>query len=224
DIASPTVPEISKVYFYDVPNAKQSVLRFGYPALAVTDDDYYPAQIMNYRLGGGGFASQLTQQLRESKGYTYGIGSGFSGSTIKGPFTIRSGVRSNVTFESAELVKKILNDYAANYNENDLEVSKSFLIKSNARAFETFRSKLNMLRNISNYGFDDDYPKQREDIVKNMTIDEIKTLAERYLNTDKMIWLVVGDAATQLNKLEDLGFGKPILLNEETEDTSDIIN
>ncbi|NND52267.1 MAG: insulinase family protein, partial [Flavobacteriaceae bacterium] len=42
DIASPTVPEISKVYFYDVPNAKQSVLRFGYPALAVTDDDYYP--------------------------------------------------------------------------------------------------------------------------------------------------------------------------------------
>ena len=55
----------SKIYFYDVPGAKQSVIRIGYPALAATDADYYPAMMMNYRLGGGGFASQLTQQLRE---------------------------------------------------------------------------------------------------------------------------------------------------------------
>ena len=54
--------------------------RFGYPALAATDEDYYHATVMNYILGGGGFASQLTQQLREGKGYTYGINSGFSGS------------------------------------------------------------------------------------------------------------------------------------------------
>jgi len=60
----------AKVYFYDVPDAKQSVLRFGYPALSVTDADYYPATVMNYILGGGGFASRLTQQLREGKGYT----------------------------------------------------------------------------------------------------------------------------------------------------------
>jgi len=46
--------------------------------------------------------------LREGKGYTYGIGSGFSGSTIKGPFQISSGVRSYVTYESASLVKEIL--------------------------------------------------------------------------------------------------------------------
>ena len=209
------VPEQSQVYFYDVPGAKQSVLRFGYPALAATDADYYPATIMNYRLGGGSFASQLTQQLREGKGYTYGIRSGFSGSTLKGPFTISSGVRSNVTFESATLVKDILNNYGKNYNENDLEVTKGFMIKSNARAFETLRSKLNMLNNISNYGFDDDYAKQREAIVKAMTVDDIKELANKYLDTNKMIWFVAGDAETQLDKLEGLGFGKPILLNEK---------
>ncbi len=66
-------PTKSKIYFYDVPDAKQSVIRFGYPALAQTDKDFYPATMMNYILGGGGFASQLTQQLREGKGYTYGI-------------------------------------------------------------------------------------------------------------------------------------------------------
>jgi len=214
NIADPSAPDASKVYFYDVPGAKQSVLSFGYPALAATDTDYYPASLLNYRLGGGGFASQLTQQLREGKGYTYGIRSGFSGSTIKGAFEISSGVRSNVTYESSSLVKEILENYGKNYNENDLEVTKGYMIKSNARAFETLRSKLNMLTNISNYGYADDYTKQREAIVKAMTVDDIKALAEKYLNPEKMIYLVVGDAATQMHKLEGLGFGKPELLNE----------
>jgi zinc protease len=220
EVPDPVAPEASKVYFYDVPGAKQSQIRFGYPALAATDADYYPASLLNYRLGGGGFASQLTQQLREGKGYTYGIRSGFSGSTIKGPFRISSGVRSNVTYESASLVKDILENYGNNYNEKDLEITKGYMVKSNARAFETLRSKLNMLTNISNYGYADDYAKQRETIVKAMTFEEMKALAKKYLNPNKMIYLVVGDAATQLDKLEDLGFGKPELLNEiEVEET-----
>ena len=203
----------SKIYFYDVPGAKQSVIRIGYPALAATDPDFYPVQIMNYRLGGGSFASQLTQQLREGKGYTYGIGSSFNGSVNKGPFTVSSGVRSNVTFESVNLIKEILSQYGKNFNQNDLEVTKGYLIKSNARAFETLSSKLEMLYDISNYNYADDYAKQQENIVKNSTIDAIKKLSEKYLNADKMIYLVVGDAETQLKKLEKIGFGEPILLN-----------
>ncbi|MFV8393470.1 M16 family metallopeptidase [Flavobacterium sp. LB2P6] len=217
-----TVPKItttntvasSKIYFYNVPGAKQSVIRIGYPALAATDADFYPVQIMNYRLGGGSFASQLTQELREGKGYTYGINSSFNGSVNKGPFTISSGVRSNVTFESISLIKEILSKYGKNFNENDLEVTKGYLIKSNARAFETLSAKLEMLYDISNYKYADDYAKQQENIVKKITIDAIKKLSEKYLNADKMIYLVVGDAETQLKKLEQIGFGAPILLNK----------
>ncbi|MFH6970839.1 M16 family metallopeptidase [Flavobacterium petrolei] len=217
-----TIPKIaatntvvsSKIYFYDVPGAKQSVIRIGYPALAATDEDFYPVQIMNYRLGGGSFASQLTQELREGKGYTYGINSSFDGSVNKGPFTVASGVRSNVTFESVSLIKEILSQYGKNFNENDLEVTKGYLIKSNARAFETLSAKLEMLYDISNYNYADDYAKQQENIVKNSTIDAIKKLSEKYLNADKMIYLVVGDAETQLKKLEQIGFGEPILLNK----------
>ncbi|SFF06982.1 M16 family metallopeptidase [Flavobacterium xueshanense] len=217
-----TIPKItatntvtaSKIYFYDVPGAKQSVIRIGYPALAATDSDFYPVQIMNYRLGGGSFASQLTQQLREGKGFTYGINSSFNGSVNKGPFTVSSGVRSNVTFESISLIKEIIEQYGKNFNENDLEVTKGYLIKSNARAFETLSSKLEMLYNISNYNYADDYAKQQENIVKNSTVDVIKKLSEKYLNADKMIYLVVGDAETQLIKLEQIGFGAPILLNK----------
>jgi zinc protease len=210
----PAAPSKPVVYFYDVPDAKQSVIRFGYPALAATDPDYYPATVMNYILGGGGFASRLTQQLREGKGYTYGINSFFAGTKSPGPFTIASSVRTNVTLESAQLVKNILEQFGSQYSEEDLQTTKSFMIKSNARAFETAGAKLNMLEQISKYGWDVDYVKDREQIVKGMTVDQIRALAKKYLDTNRMIWLVVGDAKTQLPRLKELGFGDPVLLSK----------
>jgi zinc protease len=205
------------VYFYDVPKAKQSVINFGAPALAVTDKDYYPATVMNYILGGGGFASQLTQELREGKGYTYGIGSRFSGTKAAGAFTISSRVRTNVTLESAQLVKKIITDYPTNFSDKDLATTKGFLIKSNARRFETMGAKLNMLQSMSAYGFSSDYIKDREKIVNEMTIERIQELSKKYINPNKMIWLFVGDAESQLDRLNELGFGKPVLLNKTKE-------
>ena len=208
------VPTKPAVYFYDIPNAKQSVLQFGAPALAATDADFYEATVMNYILGGGGFASRLTQELREGKGYTYGIRSGFSGTKAKGTFTISSGVRSNVTLESAQAVQKILEEYPTTFSDKDLETTKSFLTKSNARAFETAGAKLRMLSNISNYGLKADYVKGREQVVKNITKERISELATTYINPNKMIWLVVGDAETQLERMNELGYGTPILLNK----------
>jgi len=211
---TPETPTAPTVYFYDIPNAKQSVLRFGAPALAATDKDFYAATVMNYILGGGSFASRLTQELREEKGYTYGVRSGFSGTKAKGAFTISSGVRSNVTLEAAQLVKKILEEYPNTFSDKDLETTKSFLIKSNARAFETAGAKLRMLSNISAYGWKADYVKDQENTTNNMTKNRIKELANKYVNPNKMIWLVVGDAETQLERMTALGYGEPILLNK----------
>ena len=208
-------PETSKVYFYDVPGAKQSVLRFGYLAMAETDEDFYPATVMNYKLGGGGFASRLTQSLREGKGYTYGIRSAFSGSDIPGPFIIGSGVRTNVTFESAALVKDILTLYPDTFSEEDLVNTKSFFLKSAARQFETANAKLSLLQKMSRYGWQADIVQTRQNIVQDITIEDIQQLATTYANPDKMIWLVVGDAKTQLPRLAELGFGEPILLNAD---------
>ena len=211
--ASPAAgPTPAKVYFVDVPDAKQSVLQVGYRALAVTDPDYYPATVTNYILGGGGFASRLTQQLREGKGYTYGINSNFSGSKSAGPFVIASGVRSNVTLESTQLVKQILQDYGTTYSAADLETTKNFLVKSNARAFETSAAKLAMLDNVSKYGWRADYVKEREQIVKAMTLPQIQALSQKYLDPSNMVWLVVGDAKTQLPRMKELGFDEPVLI------------
>ena len=209
-----TAQAAAKVYFVDVPDAKQSVLQVGYRALGATDPDFYPAAVANYILGGGSFASRLTQQLREGKGYTYGITSNFSGSKSAGPFTIASGVRTNVTLESTQLVKQILQDYGRTYTEADLETTKNFLIKSNARAFETSAAKLGMLDNISKYGWQANYIKDREQIVKAMTLPQIQSLSTRYLDPSKMVWLVVGDAKTQLPRMKELGYGEPVLISK----------
>lgn len=209
----PTPPEEAQVYFYDVPGAKQSVLRIGRPGPTVGDNDYYPAQVMNYILGGGGFASRLTQELREGKGYTYGIRSNFSGSEDVGQFSIGSGVRSNVTLESTQAIRDILEAYPTTFTEKDLETTRSFLIKSSARAFETANAKLGMLQNMSDYGWSSNYVNERADIVRNMSQQRIGQLAEQYANPNEMIWLVVGDAATQFDRMRELGFGEPVKLN-----------
>lgn len=209
----PDPPTESKVYFYNVPNAKQSVLRIGRPGPSFVDQDFYSVQVMNYILGGGGFASRLTQELREAKGYTYGIRSNFSGTEEVGEFSIFSGVRSNVTLESMEAVRKILEEYPETFSEQDLETTRSFLLKSNARAFETAGAKLRMLREMSQYGLSPNYLNERADIVREMGQQRISQLARQYANPNEMIWLVVGDAATQLERTQQLGFGDPVLLN-----------
>ena len=107
------------------------------------------------------------------------------------------------------------------FTEDDLDVSKSFLLKSQARAFETIGAKLNMLDDIANLGISPDYVKERQSIVENMTVAEIKKLSAQYLNPDKMIYLVVGDKKTQMDKLEQLGYGTPILLNEKKQTVKD---
>ncbi|WDI32369.1 pitrilysin family protein [Hyphococcus flavus] len=211
----PNEPDASVVYFYDMPGATQSVFTFGYPALKRTDDDYYPALVMNYRLGGGGFASRLTQELRESKGYTYGIGSGFSGSERYGAFSISSNIRSNVTFEAAALVKDILENYGATFTEEDLDVTKSFLLKSKARAFETLGAKLGVLQNIADYDLPYDYVRRQDEIVEAMTVERIQELADSYITPDAMNYIIVGDAATQAESLTELGFGAPVMLETD---------
>jgi zinc protease len=221
DVPFPEAPEWDSrragVYFLDIPNSPQSRLTIGRLAVAESDPDFYPATVMNFRLGGGGFASELMQVLREGKGYTYGVSSRFAGTEFPGPFSIGSGVRSNITFEALDLIKGILEHHGPDFDEEDLAGTKSYLIKANASAFETLGAKLGVLADMSSYGFPADYVLQREAIVQNMTIERVQELASQYLDPTDMVWLVVGDARTQRARLRALGLGNPIMVDRDGE-------
>ena len=209
DAAARTRPEL---FFVDVPGATQSVIRIGAMRLAETDPDFFPATVMNLRLGGA-FVSRLNQVLREEKGYTYGIASRFSGTDRPGPFTVGTSVRANVTAESVALIRDILAGYATSFTEADLEATENYLVRSNARAFETLASKISVLERISTLGLEYDYVVEREQVVRNMTLEDVKELARTYADPEGMVFLVVGDARTQLPGVSDLGLGTPTLID-----------
>ncbi|WP_262975372.1 M16 family metallopeptidase [Pseudoalteromonas piscicida] len=77
NLPEPNTINSAAVYFYDIPQAKQSTLLIAHPSLKANHTDYFNATAMNYILGGGGFSSRLVQQVRANKGYTYGIQSEF---------------------------------------------------------------------------------------------------------------------------------------------------
>ncbi|MFC3094053.1 insulinase family protein [Alteromonas sediminis] len=213
ELPAPIEIKTSQLYFYDVPGAKQSVLEIGHVSMNATSDDFFVANVANYSLGGGGFASQLMQQLRETKGYTYGIRSRFYGGKHWGRYTISTSVRSNVTFESLQEIKHIVENYAANYTDRELATTQSYYVKSYAREFETMDAKIDMLQSISQLSYRSDYANQHIQQVQALTVDSVKQLATQFIKPQNMIYVVVGDAETQLEKLSRLGLGEPIKLN-----------
>ncbi len=207
----PPDPVKSQIYFVDIPGSRQSVINIGYLALSRDNPDYIRTDFINYKLGGA-FASILNQILREEKGYTYGASSYFQEMKVKAPFIVSTSVRSDATFESVKIIKDEMERYRNGITENDLKFVKDCMIRSNALRFETNGALLEMISTMSKYGLPDDYIKKDEDIIKNITLEEHKAVTDKYIVPDRMYYVIVGDAATQMKPLEKIGFGKPILI------------
>jgi len=202
------------VYFIDVPGAKQSEFRVGHISLAATDPEYNKLSVINHKLGGD-FNGILNQILREQKGFTYGARSSFSGSTYKGTFTASAPVQTSSTFETAQIIKDEIDKYRKSISPEYLDMVKSTLLKGSALKFETLASLGSMLGPIVSYGYAFDYIKKQQDFVRKLTPEEHTKLVQKYIQADKMIYLIVGDKATQFDKLKELGLGDPILIDKD---------
>lgn len=209
-----TADEGSRIYFVDYPDAKQSVINIGTISMNGDDNAYAAANMANYRLGSGS-GSILFSRLRLEKGYTYGAYSNFDRRMNGTPFTAASSVRSNVTRESVDLFKNILDHYGANFSEEDMEVTKNSILRSNTQSFETLGGLVGILQSISTYDLPTDYIRQNEEVLKSMDVAEVQRLIKEYMDPDKLIYVVVGDGKTQLNRLDGTGLGKPILVNKD---------
>lgn len=203
----------ASLYFVDIPEAKQSVINIGYISMPRTDDNYFAAEVMNYKLGGS-FSGNVNLILREEKGYTYGARTGFSGGKVPGKFTASSSVRTNTTGESVQIFMDEITKYKEGISAEDLDFTKNALIKSNARRFETQGSLLGMLQDINTYNLPSNYIENEESIIQNMTLEQHKELANKVLDVSKMAYVVVGDAATQYAQFKEMGFDEVKLLDK----------
>jgi zinc protease len=214
EIPVPAAPAVSKIYFVDVPGAKQSVISIGAPSIARTNPDFFPAMVANYKLGAreASISGLWMQIIREEKGFTYGAYSSFAGFKDYGYFTASSRVRTNATLESVEIFKNEMEKYRKAMPQEYIDFTKSGMMKSNARRFETLGSLLGYLNTISSYGLAPDYVKQEENYLKQLTPEKQLEVANKYIDPSRMYYVVVGDAKTQLEPLEAVGFGKPELI------------
>ncbi|MBO4476234.1 MAG: insulinase family protein, partial [Bacteroidales bacterium] len=159
---------------------------------------------------GAGSAGRLFEVLRLQRGYTYGASSAFTSNLETGYFHAASSVQGSSTKESVALFKEIIDHFADDYDQKKLDGVKDSMLRSNASAFETSASLVNMLSRIRNYNLPDDYVAKEEDVVNSMTLNDIKAKAAEYLDIDDMVIVVVGDAATQLKNVPDAKLIKAI--------------
>ena len=207
--SSPSNPEKSKIYFIDVPGSRQSVIYVGNLALSRDNPDFMKTEFINYRLGGA-FTSIFNQILREEKGFTYGASSYFVEMKTPAPYIISTMVRSDATFETVKILKEEMEKYRKGTTTDEIQFIKNCMLRSDALNYETNSALLGMLSTMTKYNLADDYIKKEQDVIKGMTVEEHKKIAEKYINPDKMIYLIVGDAATQMKQLKSIGFGDPI--------------
>ncbi len=219
-LASKGVPEIGpvpspqprKIYLVDKPDAPQSEIRIGCPALPRNSPDYFPAIVVN-RVLGGQFSSRINLNLRERHGYTYGAWTSFRFAKREGPFVALGAFVSDKTDRAiAELLGEIGRVYESGITEEELEFSKRGISGSFALNFETPLQIASALQSIVLYGLPDDYYQHYVRNIQSVTLEDIRTVARRYLDTSKMAIVVVGDVARIKAPIERLGIGDVTIL------------
>lgn len=194
--------EQSRVYFIDIPNAKQSVIYMGKLLPNNQHKDIYPIEYANTALGGG-ISGRLAQTLRIQKGYTYGAYSYMNEGPYASAFIASSQVRSNVTKESLDEFKRLVGDYKDTFTSEDLAVMQNMVIKGNSRAFETLGNKLGMVQEMSEKGLSPNFVVDNQNYVLNADLAEVHRVIEYYMQEPDMFYLVAGDGTTQLSRVNE---------------------
>jgi zinc protease len=201
-----------KVFFIDVPGSKQSVINIGKLTLATTDKDANKLSFTNEKLGGG-ISGDLAQTLRIEKGYTYGAFSGvFNGKALQ-PFIALTSVRANATKDSLDIMRDMIGNYADNFSQQGVETTQQKLVKENTRAFESLQAKLNTLRTVSKYAKSIKYVEEEQQELIDMTLSDFKRVAKQYLKEEEMLYIIVGDKATQFEAVKEFANGELIELD-----------
>ncbi|TDQ06421.1 M16 family metallopeptidase [Pedobacter metabolipauper] len=178
--------------FIDKPESIQSAIRIGGLSINRTHPDFAGFQVLNCILGGY-FGSRLMANIREEKGYTYGIGSGVVSLKNAGYFFISTEVGSDVCNSAlAEIDKEISLLKTDLVPEQELDLVRSYMLGSMLGSLENAFSHADKFKNVYFSGLDYTYYENYIHIVKTVSPEALKDLANKYLNTDNFAKVVVG--------------------------------
>lgn len=202
-IPEPLPVSESKFFIYNKSFASSSVIQMGYASLKFdATGDYYKNRIANF-IFGGNFNSRLNLNLREDKGYTYGIRSSFYGDKYSGTFEIGTSVKRNATALSLyEIMKEFKKYETEGLTDAELAFTKNSLLNQEALRFEAPFQKAGFLGNIVRYDLDKNYTRQQNEILRNISRDEVNQQVKKHFDSNKITTVVVGDKFMIDNQLE----------------------
>jgi zinc protease len=193
DITQPALEQAAEhFYFIEKPDALQSAIRMGMPVINRTHPDFPALQVLNTVLGGY-FGSRLMANIREDKGYTYGIGSGMSSLKQSGAIFIGTEVGADVCKAAITEIEKELNLLKSDLiPAEELSLVRNFMLGALLGSLENVFSHADKFKNLYFAGLDYDYYDRYVDAVKTVPAARLKELANQYLNFDSFYKVVVG--------------------------------
>jgi predicted Zn-dependent peptidase len=200
-------PASTRVHLVDKPGAAQSVIILGWPGVERTSNDYAALTVMNTILGGS-FSSRLNTNLRETKGYSYGAGSGFSWRVIPGPFSASSQVRTNVTDSSlVEFFRELRAIRDARVPAVELERAKAYVEFNIPGTLESTTQVASQMAQLDVFGLTLEELPRLASQVRAVTAEDVQRVAQKYLTPDRAHIVVVGDLSAVRPGIEALNLG-----------------
>lgn len=197
----PPVPEVApldKAADIRIPFASaQAHVYIGQPGYRRNDPDFFALTVGNYILGGGGFVSRLTNEVREKRGLSYSVYSYFSPGLHAGAFTVGLQTRPDQAVQAVQVSRDVLAKFIAEGpTEEELKAAKDNLIGGFALRIDSNRKLLDNVANIAWNNLALDYLDTWTQQVDKVTVADIRAAFARKLQPDRMVTVVLGGPAS----------------------------
>lgn len=181
----------------DIPfdNASEAAVVYGYPINMKREAvDFYKFRVANQILGGGGsLNSRLGVEIRENRGLVYGISSGFSGGKYNGVWQVSFGTNRKYVDETLEQTEKLMREFVEfGVNEKELTDTKNFILGMFAKGLETNEGIAACVSQIEDHNLGLDYMYAIGDKYKDISVNDIKEVSEKYIYPEKGLAVIVG--------------------------------
>ena len=189
---APSTAGRTRIVDFPVP---QAVVQFAQPGIPRSHPDFFPAYLVNYVLGGGGFSARLMEEVREKRGLVYAIGSDLwtfdAGGLIAGQFQTDPG-------KVAEAIKIVRTEWRRMANEGptqqELDDAKTYLLGYYPRNFTSTMETAQVLRSLQFESLGIDYVTRRQKEIAAVTIEDARRAAKRLFDASQLTFVVVGPA------------------------------
>ena len=209
-------PKARTIYLIDKPKAAQSVFALGEPGPARSTPDYYALQVMNTLLGGM-FQSRLNHDIREVKGYSYGVNSSFAYGRGPGAFRAGGGI---VSAKSDSALLGFMSHFRGvqgemPFTDDELKVGKESLVQSLPGRFSSVNGIAAAISSIYTQDLPETYFKDFAAKIDAVSRDDLVRVAKKYIDIDHMNLVIVGDRASIEGPLKATGIAPIQILDVE---------